>query len=372
MAELFGRKWTQDELRARTGGAGQLGGIERVVLDDGPARGTRAAILRTGTGLEAEVLLDRGLDLGRTSFRGQSLCYRAPGGDAHPAYFDPQGLSWLRTCGVGMLATCGLQNVGSPCEDEGRAHGLHGGIGATPAHDVGVQAGWQGHAYRFRITGQVREVTPLGFFGPNLCLTRTISSALGSNSILIEDRIVNEGFTPSALMFLYHVNIGFPVLDDGSRVLVAARKSEPRDATAKAGLASWNRGDAPKAGFAEQVFFHDVIPDAKGTGKAALVAPEREGAGAAPLGLCLEYDAKAMPRLIQWKQMGAGVYVMGLEPANCLVMGRAEERKRGTLPMLAPGEEREFRLRLSVLSTAEEVTALEKELAGLEARKKGK
>jgi hypothetical protein len=135
-------------------------------------------------------------------------------------------------------------------------------------------------------------------------------------------------------------------------------------------LASWNRGDAPKAGYAEQVFFHDVIPDGKGTGKAALVAPERDGA--APLGLCLEYDAKAMPRLIQWKQMGAGVYVMGLEPANCLVMGRAEERKRGTLPTLAPGEEREFRLRISVLSSAEEITALERELAGLEAKKKGK
>jgi hypothetical protein len=368
MPELFGRKWAKDELRARIGGAEQLCGVERVVLDDGPGRGIRAAVLRTGTGLEAEVLLDRAMDLGRASFRGHSLCYRAPVGEAHPAYYDPNGLSWLRTCGAGMLATCGLQNVGSPCEDEGRAHGLHGGFSATPAHDVSVQAGWEGNQYRFRITGKIREVTPLGFFGPNVCVTRTVSGALGSNAIRIDDTVVNEGFTPAPLMYLYHVNVGFPVLDEGSRVVVASRKTEPRDATAKAGAANWDRGDAPQPGYAEQVFFHDVIPDAKGVGRAALVAPERPDTE--PLALVVEYDAEALPKFIQWKQMGAGVYVMGLEPANCLVMGRADARKRGMLTTLAPGEEHKFWLRISVLHTPAEIQALEKDVAALKSKKK--
>ena len=32
--------------------------------------------------------------------------------------------------------------------------------------------------------------------------------------------------------------------------------------------------------------------------------------------------------------MAAGDYVLGLEPANCYIMGRHEERENGTLPVL--------------------------------------
>jgi hypothetical protein len=32
--------------------------------------------------------------------------------------------------------------------------------------------------------------------------------------------------------------------------------------------------------------------------------------------------------------------VLGLEPANCSVLGRAADRAQGRLPVLAPGEQR--------------------------------
>lgn len=32
--------------------------------------------------------------------------------------------------------------------------------------------------------------------------------------------------------------------------------------------------------------------------------------------------------------MASGDYVLGLEPTNCYIMGRSEERKNGTLPVL--------------------------------------
>jgi hypothetical protein len=91
-----------------------------------------------------------------------------------------------------------------------------------------------------------------------------------------------------------------------------------------------------------------------------LVAPQRSEGG--PLALCLEYDAKALPRFIQWKQLGSGVYVMGLEPANCLVLGRAAERKAGALQMLSPGEKRVFSLRLHVFDRREDIARVEGEL----------
>jgi hypothetical protein len=45
---------------------------------------------------------------------------------------------------------------------------------------------------------------------------------------------------------------------------------------------------------------------------------------------------------------GAGVHVLGIEPANCLVEGRAVERERGTLVILEPGEQRTYELQLSI------------------------
>jgi hypothetical protein len=47
--------------------------------------------------------------------------------------------------------------------------------------------------------------------------------------------------------------------------------------------------------------------------------------------------------------LDAGTYVVGLEPANCLVLGRAYERKAGTLQFLEPGEVRQYDLVLDVL-----------------------
>jgi hypothetical protein len=110
--------------------------------------------------------------------------------------------------------------------------------------------------------------------------------------------------------------------------------------------------DAPQAGYAEQVFFHEVNADANGFVMAAVVNVELKLAG------YVSYRQEELPNLVQWKQMGAGTYVLGLEPANCLVMGRQAERERGTLQMLAPGEMREMILRLGVLEGETEIAAL--------------
>jgi hypothetical protein len=42
--------------------------------------------------------------------------------------------------------------------------------------------------------------------------------------------------------------------------------------------------------------------------------------------------------------MGEGAYVVGVEPANCHVSGRCEERQQGTLQILQPQETRRYRI----------------------------
>jgi hypothetical protein len=54
----------------------------------------------------------------------------------------------------------------------------------------------------------------------------------------------------------------------------------------------------------------------------------------------------SLPRLWQWIDPSLGV--LGIEPANCSVLGRAHDRAEGRLPVLAPGETRTSTLEISV------------------------
>ena len=66
------------------------------------------------------------------------------------------------------------------------------------------------------------------------------------------------------------------------------------------------------------------------------------------LRLQLRWEAAGLPRLHQWVHPRARIAVLGLEPANCSVLGRAADRAAGRLPMLEPGEERVTRLEFRV------------------------
>ena len=55
---------------------------------------------------------------------------------------------------------------------------------------------------------------------------------------------------------------------------------------------------------------------------------------------------------------GSREYILGLEPANCLVLGRQVENRRGSLRRLKPGEIQEMVLYLSVEVGAEAVDEL--------------
>ena len=98
-----------------------------------------------------------------------------------------------------------------------------------------------------------------------------------------------------------------------------------------------------------QVFYHEVISDSDGMVTAALINDKL------PLGLYLQYSKDQLKNLVQWKMLGQGAYVLGIEPANCHVEGRAAERARGTLEFIPPGEKRRFHLKLGVLASMDEI-----------------
>lgn len=355
--ELYAGKYTVNELRKRVGNMDQAAGVRRVVLDDANERPTRAALVKTGTGLEFTVLLDRCLDIAAASHCGRAMGWRSTTGDVAPQYYEPEGIRWLRSYFGGLLTTCGLTRVGAPGPDSAlTGEGLHGRINHTPARDVCIQQHWEGNKYSLRVSGVMRQTS---VFGENLTLTRTVHTALGESRFWIHDVVRNEGFKKTPLMLLYHCNIGWPALDEGSRIIAPSRIVAARDAEALDGRARWHLMDGPTRNYQEKCYYHDMEAGRRGEVTVAMVNNGfKRGTG---FGVYVKYFKRELPRFVQWKMMGEQDYVCGFEPCNCGVEGREMDEKHKLLEYLRPGEQREFRLEFGAITDTEDVKSLEKQ-----------
>jgi len=341
-----GKDYTRREAERRVGSLRQLGGIRSFELSDGRARGVRAFQVTSGGGLDFTVLPDRGMDIADFSCRGVNLVYHAAAGIAHPSYYDPAGAEWLRVFFGGLLTTCGLTYFGRPGKDGDEDLGLHGRYSALPAVRVSDLSRWEGDEYLLELTGVVEEAV---IFGDKLRLTRAISSRVGSRSLSVRDSVENFGSRPSPFLILYHMNAGFPLLDETAELVTASQSIEPYDQASAAGLPSASRFAAPQAEFGEMNFLHTMIPDQHGFTSAAFV---NRGLG---LGLGLRFTAATLPYLSEWKMLADVDYVVGIEPVNARIANRAELRAQGTLPMIGPGEVRRMMLEVSALEGAAEI-----------------
>ena len=310
----------------------QYRGVEEHRLVGGRGDGMRLLQVRNGKGLEFTVSADRAADISRLVFNGMNMGYFAPCGYVAPACYDDREDQFLKSFTAGFLTTCGLNNAGSPCEDEGESLPLHGSIGNTPAEHIY----WESDEREIRIHAKVVDAR---LFSHKLTLHRTISCSLTENVFSLEDRIVNEGDGPYPVEVMYHMNMGYPLLTEDTLVYIPSDRVIARDARAAEGLGEWNRMRKPEAGFTEQCYYHSF----NGEGKAGVFQPA-EG-----LGLLISFDSKNLGYLTQWKMMGVRDYVLGLEPGNCNPDGRKKMREAGALKILAPEEEVTYRFTVSMV-----------------------
>jgi hypothetical protein len=341
-----GNPLTRGDLLRRIGRLEQVAGVEPFVFDDGMARGVRAFRFRTGGGLCFDVIPDRGMDLGFAEYRGTPLAWLSPNGIVAPAFHEPEGEGWLNSFPGGLLVTCGLRNVGPPGERGGEEFGLHGRASHIPATRVSYDTFWDDEGCVLEASGQIRES---GVFGPNLVLHRRIQARVGESHIRIEDEIENEGFDPEPLMVLYHINLGWPLLDETSRLIgpgSTEESPEPRDEEASTGLHTWNRFASPTQNFEEKVFYHSPAAGPDGRAEARLENPD--------LGLAfsVNFTPDELPQFVQWTMTGEGTYVLGLEPATCRVEGPSAEEAAGRVIHLGPGEKRVHHLEIEVVHAA--------------------
>jgi hypothetical protein len=334
----------------------QIFGIKEYALTCGKAKGVKAFDVKTGSGLEFTVLADRCLDISGLSFKGTNCSYISKAGIVAPEYYEENGIGFLRSFHAGFLTTCGLRNVGTPCEENGEAFPMHGRISNTPGEEICATTEWIDDVPVLTISGKMREAR---LFGENLVLGRKIICKYGENKITIENTVENLGFRKEALMLLFHFNMGYPLLDEDSILVTPTDRLTPRDPEAEKGETEYSQCQQPTPDYSEQVFYHNLKSDQNGGTSVALINKKLE------LGVAIHFNKNQLFNFTQWKQMGEGEYVMGMEPCNCYVGGRIDPRNNGILEYMEPGEIRNFDLIVEMLNGMDEIDTLIKNINNL-------
>jgi hypothetical protein len=363
MPKLWGDDLSRDHVMRRVGGLDQIAGVRLITLADGNERGVRVLESRTGSGFEFDVLVDRAFDIGRCELAGQALGWHSGVGFGGPWFEEHDQVGWLRNWGGGLLTTCGLDHALFGAVDTaeqyhwpGRsteAFGLHGRVSSRPAKLVGYGKRWDGDECTLWAEGEVLQAS---MFGEHLLLRRRIETRVGATNFTIHDEVENVGWDPTPHMLLYHINIGFPVVDEGAQILVPARSITARDDYP---TVTYRTLDAPKPNHYEQAFIHDVIAEADGKVPVAIVNWAR-GLGAYEI-----FNNRQLPVHFVWRMLGEGSYVIGIEPCTNRPAGRLDARERGELIILEPGDVRCYDLELGALSGANELDAFASRVSSL-------
>lgn len=325
----------------------QLGGIETSILDNGAGRGTRIAWINTGSGLRFKVVIDRAMDIADAFYNEHSLAWLSHSGISNAEALSDKGIDWLRTFGGGLVVSCGLSHVGGPEKDKYGERGIHGRISNTPAEIVSIiQPDPLSGNMEMSITGIIRESQALG---NRLELRRTITATLGKSSILIHDEVVNRGNTDAPHMLLYHCNFGWPLVDEGTKILWQG-SWKPRDGNPNKIFKERNDFHTCPAPLddhhdaVEEVAFIDIETDESGFCSCGLENPK------IGLSLNLKFKKEQLPYLTNWLHFGKGEYVVGLEPGTNPPIGQSRARQQNELILLAPGETRKYQLQIEVLN----------------------
>ena len=224
MVEFFGKELEKEGLLRHVSSMSQIAGARLFKYETGKASGVKAVDVRAGDGLFFTILLDRGMDIGDAFYKEIPIGWKSKVGVTGPTYFENQGTQWLRNFFGGLLTTCGLLQVGPPCEYGGYYHALHGRISHTPAETFTIKEYWDGDDYVIKVTGTMREAV---IYDENITLTREIKCVSGEKKIYIKDIVENEGYKPTPFMILYHINQPYPIVSADSKFYTSAIDMNP-------------------------------------------------------------------------------------------------------------------------------------------------
>ena len=315
----------------------QIYGVEEHHLVGGKGAGMRILEVNNGKGIELAVTPDRAGDIARLRFKGINMSYMSPCGYVSPAYYDCMESNWLKSFTAGFLTTCGLQAVGSPCTDAGEELPLHGSIANQPCEQVY----WTEEGDMLVVHMVLKDEV---IFGRKLRMEREIRVSTSENTFEIYDVIKNTGDRVEPVEILYHMNMGYPLLDENSVVRIPSVEVKPRDDHAAEDIENWMHMEKPTVGYQERCYYHKFSGS---EGQASIYQPKLG------MGLTISFDTEKLDGFVEWKMMGVRDYVLGLECGNCYPDGRDVMRRTGMLKFLSPGEKKEYRVKVSMIESRE-------------------
>lgn len=341
--------------------------VERKIMRGGPSDGVEVFTLSNPT-LSICVMPTRGMGIWRVMVRQGEKMVRV-GWESpvplpvHPRNVpldQPDGLGWLRGFNE-LVARCGLESNGAPEFNENGTlrWPLHGRIQNTPAYVVRME--FDAEKREIRLIGVMHEGR---LFFNSLELESCLTLPFDGAAFHVDDTVRNLSARPAEFELLYHVNVGQPVADGGSRAEIPCQRIVPRCQWAAQNLAQAPEYHAPVTGEPEMCFFYELAADENGNTQTMLRNPNGDFA------MTLGFSVKEFPYFCQWKAQHAAEdgYVTGLEPCINFPNTRSFEKKNGRIAVLEPNASRHFGLDFSFAVTKAEVETAAASVAAIQAK----
>ena len=341
----------------------QVGGIRTATYDwpdAGGAPGCRVAMVDTGSGLRFTVALDRGGDIVEAFYQSCSLAYLTPNGYRPPRQPLHRDEDWLAAWPGGLLTSCGPRYIGPGREEDGLKLALHGQHSNTPAALLELKNPDPGRGDLDMRLGLVIRDTQM--YGPVVEVRRQIACRLGQPAIRLRDEVANLGNSTVAHNWLYHVNLGYPLLDSGSQLTYGGRVNGGWEMNPDMSMADLSESDRDLDRY---LTVPDPLPEHAACGSRGLILDitgdargfAHCGVANRSLDLALElcYPVRQLPRLANWQHYAPnGSYVSALEPFSGSLWGKDQDNHPLAAQWLEPGQSRlyEIEIRVHTGSTA--------------------
>jgi hypothetical protein len=282
----------------KLGNLSQIASIKEVVLRGGFQEGLTELLVKNGT-LAINIETGRTFDIGDLSFNGVNYAFTTKNGAVSPflAYTNAHG--YMTSFSGGFLFTAGLDNIGTPTEKSVQ----HGRASAAPAiitrKEVLIDE--DGEAVVI-LEGEVHQTA---LFGENLVLKRRYK--IRSDNVIIEDEIINKAFRPRDVFMLYHFNLGYPILDEGTTILTNSIGIVGRDEASNANISKVSVFEKPAPDFHEQNYTHtyaDPFTEIRVENKKI------------NMGARFTYSNEILKYFLQWKNSLSCDYALGIEPST--------------------------------------------------------
>lgn len=264
----------------------QIASVTRYQIIDGNGEGLKVLDVNNGV-LRFLLNETKALDIMQLFHQGTNISFVSKNG------FQSGNNEFSKRFEGGMLYTCGLDSAGGRAgyETHGSFHNLKAQICKVLCDDDEIC-----------IEGTIEDTA---LFGKHLLLKRCIKTKVNADYLEVEDELINLGHKDEEFCLLYHINLGYPMIDEGVKIFDDPEVVIPRTEYAKVRFNDRNICSDSVDNEEERCYFieHNV-PQVK-------VKNEK---------LCkeftLQYSKDSLPKFVEWQSMSSSDYALGLEPTT--------------------------------------------------------